>query len=262
MSNYKFDVKKTTEEVIAWIQNFFIHNGKDCNAIVGISGGKDSSVVAALCVKALGRDRVIGVMMPNGRQTDIDYSKELIEYLGIKSIEVNISSAVNGVLNEVRAGLIDGLGGGNSIVNISEQTIINLPARIRMAVLYAVSQSNNGRVANTCNLSEDWVGYATRYGDAAGDFSPLSKLTTDEVIAIGDYLELPYKLTHKTPTDGLCGKTDEDNLGFTYEILNKYIRTGVIEDETIKEKIDEMHQKNLFKLELMPSFNPNYTVAI
>lgn len=259
---YKFDVEKTTKNIIAWIKSFFEENGKGCKAVIGISGGKDSSVVAALCVQALGKDNVIGVLMPNGKQSDIDYSKKLVDYLGIKSIEVNISAAVNSILNEVRAGLIDGLTNGNAIVNVSEQTIVNLPARVRMAVLYAVSQSNNGRVANTCNLSEDWVGYATRYGDAAGDFSPLSQLTTDEIIQIGDYLGLPYELTHKVPSDGLCGKTDEDNLGFTYEILNRYIRTGKIDDMTAKEKIDSMHRKNLFKLQLMPSYQSGLPVAI
>lgn len=259
---YKFNVEKTTNAVVDWIKNFFEENGKGCKAVVGISGGKDSSVVAALCVQALGRENVIGVLMPNGKQSDIDFSRQLIDHLGIKSIEVNISAAVNSILNEVRAGLIDGLANGNAIVNVSEQTTTNLPARIRMAVLYAVSQSNNGRVANTCNLSEDWVGYATRYGDAAGDFSPLSQLTTDEIIQIGDYLGLPYELTHKIPTDGLCGKTDEDNLGFTYEILNQYIRTGKIDDIEIKNKIDNMHYKNLFKLQLMPSYQSGLPVAI
>ena len=127
-----------------------------------------------------------------------------------------------------------------------------------MATLYAVSQTINGRVANTCNLSEDWVGYATRYGDAAGDFSPLSQLTVSEVKAIGRELGLPSELVDKTPTDGLCGKTDEDNLGFTYDTLDRYIRTGEINDEDVKAKIDSMHEKNLFKLQLMPSFYPNF----
>ena len=123
-----------------------------------------------------------------------------------------------------------------------------------MATLYAVSQSVNGRVANTCNLSEDWVGYSTKFGDAAGDFSPLSRLTVSEVKAIGRELGLPAELVDKTPSDGLCGKTDEMNLGFSYDVLDKYIRTGVIEDEAVKVKIDSMHMKNLFKLQPMPCF--------
>ena len=240
----EFDAKKAKEEVVKWIKEWFDINGKDCNAVVGISGGKDSSVVAALCVEALGKDRVIGVLMPNGGQGDIDDAVELINHLGIKSYTINIKGAVDKILRCMELNGID----------ITEQTRINLPPRIRMSTLYAVSQSNNGRVANTCNLSEDWVGYATRYGDAAGDFSPLSQLTVTEVKEIGRVLGLPAELVDKTPSDGLCGKTDEDNLGFTYKVLDRYIRTGEIDDEDIKNKIDVMHEKNLFKLQLMPSF--------
>lgn len=243
-----FDAKVVKNEVVQWIRDWFDKNGKDCNAVVGISGGKDSSIVAALCVKALGRDRVIGVLMPNGEQSDIDMARKLVEFLDIRNFEVNIKDAVYGVLNNLPFNWYD----------ISEQTATNLPARIRMATLYAVSQSMNGRVANTCNLSEDWVGYATRYGDAAGDFSPLSQLTVSEVKAIGRELGLPSELVDKTPTDGLCGKTDEDNLGFTYDTLDRYIRTGEIDDGDVKAKIDSMHEKNLFKLQLMPSFHPNF----
>ena len=240
----EFDAKKTKEEVVGWIKEWFDTNGKGCNAVVGISGGKDSSIVAALCVEALGKDRVIGVLMPNGGQGDIGDAVELINHLGIKSYTINIKGAVDKILRCMELNGID----------ITDQTRINLPPRIRMSTLYAVSQSNNGRVANTCNLSEDWVGYATRYGDAAGDFSPLSQLTVTEVKEIGRVLELPAELVDKTPSDGLCGKTDEDNLGFTYEVLDRYIRTGEIDDEDIKNKIDDMHEKNLFKLQLMPSF--------
>ena len=240
----EFDAKKAKEEVVKWIKKWFDINGKDCNAVVGISGGKDSSIVAALCVEALGKDRVIGVLMPNGGQGDIGDAVELINHLGIKSYTINIKGAVDKILRCMKLNGID----------ITDQTRINLPPRIRMSTLYAVSQSNNGRVANTCNLSEDWVGYATRYGDAAGDFSPLSQLTVTEVKEIGRVLGLPTELVDKTPTDGLCGKTDEDNLGFTYEVLDRYIRTGEIDDEDIKNKIDDMHEKNLFKLQLMPSF--------
>ncbi len=240
-----FDAKKVTRDCVKWIQEFFEQNGKDCNAVVGISGGKDSSVVAALCVEALGKDRVIGVLMPCGEQHDIDCAKQLVEHLGIKHYIINIKDAVDGVRNNLPTEL-----------DISRQTVINLPARIRMATLYAVSQSCNGRVANTCNLSEDWVGYSTRYGDAAGDFSPCSRLTVAEVKEIGTVLGLPQNLIHKTPIDGLSGKTDEDNLGFTYAVLDKYIRTGVCEDEATKERIDRMYRNSRFKLELMPCFEP------
>ncbi|MBQ6695651.1 MAG: NAD(+) synthase [Lachnospiraceae bacterium] len=241
---YEFNVKETTANCIQWIRDWFEVNGKGCNAIVGISGGKDSSVVAALCVEALGKDRVIGVLMPCGEQADIDMSQKLVKHLGIKSYEVNIENAVNGLLGELKD------------FEISKQTRINLPPRIRMATLYAVGQSMNGRVANTCNLSEDWVGYSTRYGDSVGDFSPLSRLTVTEVKAIGRELNLPDDLVDKVPSDGLTGKTDEDNLGFTYEMLDKYIREGVCEDEEKRALIDDKHRKNLFKLELMPCFEP------
>lgn len=241
---YEFNVKETTAKCIQWIRDWFEVNGKGCNAIVGISGGKDSSVVAALCVEALGKDRVIGVLMPCGEQADIDMSQKLVNHLGIKSYEVNIENAVNGLLGELKD------------FEISKQTRINLPPRIRMATLYAVGQSMNGRVANTCNLSEDWVGYSTRYGDSVGDFSPLSRLTVTEVKAMGRELNLPDDLVDKVPSDGLTGKTDEDNLGFTYEMLDKYIREGVCEDEEKRALIDDKHRKNLFKLELMPCFEP------
>lgn len=243
MSN--FDVKKATNDCVQWIKDFFEKNGKDCMAVVGISGGKDSSVVAALCVEALGKDRVFGVLMPQGEQPDIDYSRMLVDHLGIDSCVVNIGNTVCTLKHEIKPQLGD---------RWSKQTSTNLPARIRMATLYAVSQTVNGRVANTCNLSEDWVGYATRYGDAAGDFSPLSQLTVTEVKAIGRELGLPSELVDKTPTDGLCGKTDEDNLGFTYAELDAYIRDGIEPNEEVKAKIDSMHEKNLFKLQLMPSF--------
>lgn len=240
-----FDALKVKNECVEWIRKFFDENGKGCNAIVGISGGKDSSIVAALCVEALGVDRVIGVLMPCGEQSDIDCAHLLVNHLGIKHYVVNIKDAVEGLTNSLPKDL-----------EISRQTVINLPPRIRMSTLYAVSQSCNGRVANTCNLSEDWVGYSTRYGDAAGDFSPISHITVTELKSIGRVLGLPTELVDKTPIDGLCGKTDEDNLGFTYAELDKYIRTGCLEDDALKAKIDDMHAKNLFKLELMPSFKP------
>ncbi|MBQ3068844.1 MAG: NAD(+) synthase [Clostridia bacterium] len=240
-----FDVKKTTEACVQWIRDFFEENGKGCNAVVGISGGKDSSIAAALCVEALGRDRVIGVLMPQGVQHDIDMAYLLVDHLGIRRYEVNVKAAIDGIL-----------GAFPDDLPISEQSRVNLPPRIRMATLYAVSQSLNGRVVNTCNLSEDWVGYSTRYGDAAGDFSPLSQLTVTEVKQIGHYLGLPAELVEKTPIDGLCGKTDEENLGFTYAVLDRYIRTGEIDDPAVKAIIDRRHAANLFKLQLMPSFQP------
>ena len=240
-----FDAKKIKNECVKWIRDFFENNGKDCNAVIGISGGKDSSIAAALCVEALGKERVIGVLMPQGEQHDIDKAYELVNHLGIKHYVVNIKDAVDGVLKNIPEEL-----------EITDQTTQNLPARIRMTTLYAVSQSVNGRVCNTCNLSEDWVGYSTRYGDSVGDFSPMSNLTVTEVKEIGYLLGLPKDLVDKIPIDGLCGKSDEENLGFTYAELDIYIRTGKIEDANKKELIDRKHKANLFKLELMPAFKP------
>lgn len=249
--NYTFNAKETTENAAQWIRDFFEKNGKGCNAVIGISGGKDSSICAALCVKALGKERVIGVLMPNGEQSDIDMARLLVNHLDIKAVEVNINEAYKGVLNGLENSKpVNGF----RMDGISNQTIVNLPPRLRMAVLYAVSQSCNGRVANTCNLSEDWVGYSTRYGDSVGDFSPLARLTVAEVKEMGRFLGLPEVLVDKVPSDGLCGKTDEDNLGFTYAVLDKYIRTGVCEDPETKALIDDKHIKNKFKLELMPCF--------
>ena len=238
-----FDAVKIKNECVDWIRDFFKNNGPDCNAVIGISGGKDSSVAAALCVEALGKDRVIGVLMPCGIQHDIDMAELLVEHLGIKHFEVNIKEAFDGLK-------------ASFPFELSEQSRVNLPPRIRMATVYAVAQSFNGRVVNTCNLSEDWVGYSTRYGDAAGDFSPMANLTVNEVKAIGRVLGLPDVLVDKVPIDGLCGKTDEENLGFTYDELDRYIREGVIDDPQKKELIDRKHKANLFKLQLMPTFKP------
>ncbi|MBP5350148.1 MAG: NAD(+) synthase [Clostridia bacterium] len=238
-----FDAEKVKDACVLWIRKFFQENGPDCSAVVGISGGKDSSTVAALCVEALGVGRVIGVLMPCGVQSDIDAAQKLVAHLGIRHYVVNIRDAVEGLKK-------------NLPFELSRQSAINLPARVRMATLYAVAQSHDGRVANTCNLSEDWVGYATRYGDGAGDFSPLSRLTVTEVKAIGRALGLPEDLVEKVPIDGLSGKTDEENLGFTYAELDRYIRTGKIENEQTKERIDRLHALNLFKLLPMPAFEP------
>ena len=244
-----FNAEKVKNECVQWIRDFFEESGKGCNAVVGISGGKDSSIAAALCVEALGKERVIGVLMPQGEQHDIDMAYMLVNHLGIKHYVVNIKDAVDGIINNIPAEL-----------EISEMSRTNLPPRIRMSTLYAVSQSCNGRVCNTCNLSEDWVGYSTRYGDSVGDFSPLSNLTVTEVKEIGRLLGLPDVLVDKVPIDGLCGKTDEENLGFCYAELDVYIRTGIIENQDKKALIDRKHKNNLFKLQLMPCFKPEIDV--
>lgn len=236
-----FNAETEINRIIKWIRNWFEQNGPMADAVIGISGGKDSTIVAALLVKALGNDRVTGVLMPNGAQSDIIDSYRVVEILGIKSLTINIKDAYDGLIKQLN--------------NPSEDTKINIPPRLRMTTLYAVAQSlvTGGRVCNTCNASEDYVGYSTKFGDSAGDFSPCANYTVTEMLQIGDALGLPYELIHKTPSDGLCGQNDEDKLGFTYAELDEYIRTGKINDPDKKYNIDCRHKLNLHKLQLMPT---------
>lgn len=243
---YNFNAKKVKEDLVQWISDWFNDNGYDCNAVIGISGGLDSSVVAALCVEALGKERVIGVLMPYAVQRDICFADMLCNHLDIKSYEVNIHDTYESLATDIA---IKG-------IKLSEQARINMSPRIRMTTLFAVAQSLNGRVSCNSNLSESWIGYSTIFGDSAGSFAPLLNLTKTEVKLLAKELGLPMMLVEKEPSDGLCGKTDEDNFGFTYEVLDKYIRTGAIDNEKIKIKIDEMHRRNMFKQEPMKRYYP------
>ena len=242
------NVEKTVNDVTEWIKEYFETKGKGCKAILGISGGKDSCITAALLARALGKERVVGVLMPDGVQPDISDSEAVVEFLGIEHKVVNIGETV--------AALKKALEDAGSVV--SKDTKINIPPRVRMTTLYAVAQGLEcgGRVINTCNKSEDYIGYSTKFGDAAGDMSILAGFTVEEVLQIGEYLGLPEHLVHKTPSDGLSGMSDEDKIGFTYKVLDRYIATGECDDEAIKAKIDRMHVMNLHKLELMPHFEP------
>lgn len=243
-----YNMEKLKHEILQWIKTYFDENGKEAMAIIGISGGKDSSIVANLCVEALGRDRVFGVLMPQNVQSDMDVSLALVKYLNIDYTIINIGDTADVLSNALF----------QAFNKENEQARINTPARIRMAVLYAVAGYKNGRVANTCNLSEDWVGYSTKFGDHAGDFSPLSKLTVTEVKALGKAIGLPDQFIEKVPVDGLSNKTDEENLGFSYDVLDQYIRENVCEDNEIKNKIDLLHKNNLHKMLPMPVFPFNY----
>ena len=236
-----------SDKVVSWIREYFNQNGKGCKAIIGISGGADSSVCAALLVKALGKENVIGVLMPKGIQHDIDVSNAVVNFLGIKHYVINIEEPVN-MLRELIGKEMDNDPDSFDVYKT------NTPARIRMTTLYGISAILGGRVCNTCNLSEDWVGYSTKFGDAAGDFSPISDFTKTEVRKLGHELGLPNFIVEKTPEDGMSGKSDEEKLGFTYEVLDKYIREGICEDTKIKEKIDRLHKMNLHKLQLMPKY--------
>lgn len=240
----QFNAKEITQELINWIRDWFEQNGKNCNAVLGISGGKDSTIAAALCVKALGADRVIGLILPEGRQPDIEDSFKICNILNIQHFCIDISAGVEATYNALR----------NCNIPITYQTKLNVPPRERTKMIRAVCQSMNGRMVNTCNLSENYLGYFTIGGDGDGDFSPLGNLTATEVVAIGRELGLPAYLVNKTPADGLCDKTDEDRFGFTYEVLDKYIRTGICKNKMTKAAIDKRHQDNVFKLKDMDTF--------
>lgn len=240
-------MNKVTELCIRWIQEYFADNPEG-KAIIGISGGKDSTIAAALCAKALGPERVVGVLMPNGKQSDIGDSVEVCNLLSIEHFIINIGEMYCDLRNRIM--LVTHSEGVNNVFST------NTPARLRMATLYAVAALfSNSRVVNTCNRSEDYVGYSTKYGDAAGDFSPLGMLTVREVLEIGDDLGLPRHLVHKAPSDGMCGRTDEDNLGFTYEELDAFLLEGQVPADPEKAKrIMTLHLQSRHKYRPMPTF--------
>ena len=251
MNGYKFDVEREYNNIIKWIREYFAENGPTSKAVIGISGGKDSTVAAALCVEALGPDRVVGVLMPQGEQADIDDALAVCSILGIEHYNVNIKTACDALYGSLNV----------AGVKLNDTATINTPPRIRMTTLYAIAASVGGRVCNTCNYSEDYVGYSTKYGDLAGDFGVLTNYTVEEVIKLGNYWMNKMSLTneerdeihyliHKTPSDGLCGKTDEDNLGFTYEQLDNYLRRDICPNMKTLQQINFLHKKNLHKKDI------------
>lgn len=243
---YKFDVKEIHDKIISWIKDWFSDKG-NAPAVLGISGGKDSTICAALLAEALGPDRVIGVQMPNGVQNDISDSDKVFEVTGIQKVTVNIGEAYEALTKNIRVVAKDGEEFPNSLYST------NTPARLRMVTLYGVAALNHGFVVNSCNFSEDYIGYSTKGGDCMGDFSLLNKLTVTEVLQIGDYMGLPKELVHKAPSDGMCGKTDEDNLGFTYDTLDKLIRCQLLpKSYELYMKIKKMHLNPNTALKLVP----------
>ena len=250
-----FETGHTVDRILNWIKHYFIENGPDCKAIIGISGGKDSTVAAALLCKALGPDKVIAVKMPQGIQHDIEVANKVIEYLGItRSYEINIGSACESIYRCIDEGYDEDHRISNNLAVSS-----NTPARVRMTILYAIAAAEHGRVVNTCNKSEDYVGYSTKFGDNAGDFSILANYTVTEVKKIGEYLELPNEFIEKVPEDGLSGKTDEESLGFSYKELDEYLLSKITPDYETLKKIEQMHKRNIHKLEPMPTCrNYNY----
>lgn len=250
---YKFNVEKCYEEIIKWTREWFEKNGNDKKAIIGMSGGKDSTITAALLVKSLGKERVIGVMMPDINQGLNDADK-ICEWLGIKCMKVDLAEITTAFNPYILTGDVD--------LQWSKQTLQNIPPRIRMTMLYAIAQTYNGFVSNNCNLCEDYIGYSTKWGDAAGDFSLLAKLTVDEIKQLGDYMGIPKEWVHKTPDDGLpFSSPDEEKFGFSYHILSDYIRGIAQPEQEIRDKILKMHQVNLHKLEIahaIPTYKPGW----
>ncbi|MCL1903411.1 MAG: NAD(+) synthase [Oscillospiraceae bacterium] len=251
MKEYKFDAKSVKQRIIEWTKDYFAAQSltqPEIKAVIGISGGKDSSVSAALCAEALGKEHVFGVLMPQGEQFDIDVSRALCKHLGIDYVEINIGDTVER--------LYDAFADSSTKISLplNDAVKFNTPSRIRMSVLYAIAASVNGRVANNSNLSELYVGWGTKFGDTAGDFSLISDLTVTEVKAVGRELYLPDKFIDKTPIDGLCGKTDEEGLGFSYDTLDRYIRTGECDDKSTLERIIKLHDISGHKRQPVPSF--------
>ena len=244
MRSYELKVEKEVKNIIDSIRKYFVKNGnKDTKAIIGISGGKDSTIAAALLVRALGPERVIGVLMPNGVQDDIKDAYEVCHMLNIKFYEINIAGPCQAIYNAIQCGYpgYDGLIGDNKKINT------NTPSRVRMTILYAIAAMEHGRVINTGNASEKYVGYTTKYGDLAGDFALFTQYYVRDVVAIGDYLELPRHLVHKEPSDGMSGKTDADNMGFTYEVLDNYLIDGIVPDVDTLKNIEDRHSRNEHK---------------
>lgn len=247
------DVEVEVEHITNWIKDYFIKNGPNSKAIIGISGGKDSTITAALLCRALGKDRVVGVIMPDGTMDDFTIANDVCGYLGIESIVVSIGSITSALYRA-----IDDSYNNNHCIKNNPAVSTNTPARIRMSVLYALAAEMHGRVVNTCNKSEDYIGYSTKYGDLAGDFSVLSSYCVREVKEIGEYLGLPDRFIHKIPSDGMCGKTDEDNLGFTYDTLDSLLLDGIVPEYEIYKNIQERHKRNKHKTSAirLPAPNP------
>ena len=234
----KFNAKKEISNITDQIRQYFYVNGPDSKAVIGISGGKDSTIAAALLCKALGRDKVFGVIMPNHEMRDQPIAEEVCEHLGIEYRIINIGETCEELYKVLRL----------NDVNCEDAKIYsNVPARVRMITLYAVAAAIGGRVINTSNLTEALLGYSTKYGDGAGDFGILRDYYVSEVILLGEELGLPDKFVHKAPDDGMSGKTDEEALGFTYKVADEYFKDGVIPDFDIYKKIKDREKNNRHK---------------
>lgn len=241
----QFNSHEAASKCIQWIKDYAKESGMK-RVVIGMSGGKDSYVAAALCCNAIGRNNVIGVIIPNGHQSDIADAVEACNNLGIRYITINIYDAYTGLLDSMyRAG-----------IDITPESKINIPPRLRMTALYAIAQSEHARVCGTGNQSERLVGYCTKYGDMGCDFNPLANFTSIEVVEIGDALKLIHKLVHKTPADGLSGKSDEEALGITYMDIHNYLRNGDVYP-CVATKIEERAKYSKHKTSEIPTYPNN-----
>lgn len=240
----KFKAKQAIQDITNWIRHYFAESGPKSKAVIGISGGKDSTVAATLLVEALGPERVVGILMPNYSQSDMGDSLEVCDMLGIQYYIVDIGESMEYLTHAIPQELF---GCDNEIY------YTNTPARLRMTTLYGIAGLIGGRVANTCNMSEDYVGYSTKWGDNAGDFAILANYTVSEVIAIGEALNLPPHLIYKTPADGMSGKSDEEKLGVSYQEIDEYIMYGVVPPADALAKMRMLYDRSRHKVKHMPT---------
>ncbi len=246
MKEYTFDAAAARDNLVAAIQETARAQGFS-RVVLGISGGKDSTVAAALCARALGKENVYGVMLPDGEQKDISDSRRVCEALGIQQRTINI-----GPMHEYLREVTDQKGSvaaeGEFSVPYNRESDVNVGPRLRMTTLRYMAQAMNARLVGTGNFSEITVGYCTKDGDTSSDFSLLGDLTSVEVVQVGLTMEeIPEDLVVKTPTDGLSGKSDEERLGVTYQQIHDYIRLGTSGSEEVDEKIRRKERAGMHK---------------
>lgn len=231
------------DDIINWLTTYKNENHVP-GVVLGLSGGKDSTTVAMLAKKVWG-DNVVGIMMPNGVQPDIDDTKAIAEKLDLWTMNVNIGSAMTAMLDAIA-------------IDVSDKSKTNIPPRLRMTVLYAIAQTLGYQVIGTGNYSERFIGWTTKWGDSACDLNPIGNLTKTEVVEIGlelaEEFGLDKKFIEKAPGDGLTGKTDEDNFGFTYHDLDGFLLNKMPSDPEIEQKIMNMHLASLHKVNPIPMF--------
>lgn len=245
-----FDAKKTANEIIEFIRKYYKENNLK-GAVIGISGGKDSGVVAGLFARAIGASNVTGIWMPcHSKNEDKQNAILLSRHFGFELKEFDLTNLYDNYVKQF------------SEINSSEEDYlkdsnINIKPRFRMATLYYyaayLSKKNKGVyiVPGTSNKCELYVGYFTKGGDDVSDIRVLADLTVDEVIKVGEAIGVPDVIVHKTPDDGLSGLTDEEKLGVKYsEIADIIQNNGINISDDIKDKIIKLHKNNSHKFQV------------